>query len=136
VPTLAAYDALEARGAELGLAPVSQAKNREVLEAGKGAIELARAAGVPIGWGSDLMGALEDHQLAGLRLQCEVQGPLELLRSLTSVNAALLGREDLGRVSVGAVGDLVVFDGDVFERPSLLWDERVDRVVVRGGRRV
>src|SRR5262249_54196999 len=52
VPTLVAYDALERRGAELGLAPVAQAKNREVLDAGRTAIRLAREAGVRIGFGT------------------------------------------------------------------------------------
>jgi len=136
VPTLAAYDALDLRGAELGLAPVSQAKNREVLDAGRTAIEIARAAGVPVGWGSDLMGALEDHQLAGLRLQVEVEGPLETLRSATSVNAALLQRDDLGRVAVGMQGDLVIFDGNPLEDPSLLWGDESHRTVVQGGLRV
>jgi imidazolonepropionase-like amidohydrolase len=42
VPTLAAYDAMERRGAELGMAPESRAKNREVLDSGISA---------PTGWG-------------------------------------------------------------------------------------
>ena len=135
VPTLAAYDALNLRGAELGLAAVSQAKNVEVLDAGREAIGVARAAGVPVGWGSDLMGALEDHQLQGLRLQAEVDGPLELLRSVTSVNAELLGREDLGRIAVGARGDVVILAGNPLEDPSPLWAPG-GRIVVQGGRRV
>jgi imidazolonepropionase-like amidohydrolase len=135
VPTLAAYDALDRRGPELGLAPVSQAKNREVLDAGQRAIEHARAAGVPIGWGSDLMGDLEDHQLQGLRLQAEVDGVLETLRSATSVNAGLLGREELGRIAVGAAADLVIFDGNPLERPELLWAP-AGRRVIAGGRLV
>jgi imidazolonepropionase-like amidohydrolase len=133
VPTLAAYDAMDRRGAELGLAAVSQAKNREVLDAGRTAIELARAAGVPIGFGTDLMGALEDDQLQGLRLQVEVEGALEALRSATSVNAQLLGREDLGRIAVGACADLVVFAGNPLDDPSLLWAD-AGRTVIRGGR--
>jgi imidazolonepropionase-like amidohydrolase len=132
VPTLAAYDALDRRGPALGLAPVSQAKNREVLDAGQQAIEHARAAGVPVGWGSDLMGDLEDHQLQGLRLQAEVDGALETLRSATSVNAALLGRDDLGRIAVGAPADLVVFDGNPLEDPQLLWAP-AGRTVIAGG---
>ena len=112
VPTLVTYDAMERRGAELGLAPVARAKNREVLDAGRTAIGLAREAGVRIGFGTDLMGALDDEQLHGLRLQAEVEGPLALLRAATSVNAELLGRDDLGRIGPGAVADLLVLDGD------------------------
>jgi imidazolonepropionase-like amidohydrolase len=134
VPTLAAYDALDRRGAELGLAAVSQAKNREVLESGRHAIELARAAGVSIGWGSDLMGDLEDEQLHGLRAQIEVEGPLEVLRSVTIVNAELLRRPDLGRIAPGARGDLVVYAGNPLEDPSLLWEPGGERrTVVRTG---
>src|SRR6185295_703446 len=59
VPTLVTYDAMERRGAELGLAPVARAKNREVLDAGRTAIMLAREAGVRIGFGTDLMGTLD-----------------------------------------------------------------------------
>ena len=47
-----------------------------------------------------------------LRLQAEVEGPLALLRVATSVNAELLGRDDLGRIRSGAVADLLVLDGD------------------------
>ena len=45
------------------MAAVSSAKNREVLDSGRRAVELARGAGVKIGFGTDLMGALEDEQL-------------------------------------------------------------------------
>jgi imidazolonepropionase-like amidohydrolase len=133
VPTLATYDAMDRRGADLGLAPVAQAKNREVLDAGRRAVELARAAGVRVGFGTDLMGALEDEQLEGVRLQVEVDGPLDALRAMTSVNAALIGRDDLGRVAVGAVADLLVLDGDPFADPSVLWAGPERRTVVQAG---
>jgi imidazolonepropionase-like amidohydrolase len=133
VPTLAAYDAMARRGAALGMAPVSQAKNREVLDAGRKAIELARTAGVRIGFGTDLMGVLEDEQLNGLRAQVEVEGPLNALRSATSVNAELLGRTDLGRVQVGCAADLLIVRGDPFTDPSVLWNSPERRTVVRGG---
>jgi imidazolonepropionase-like amidohydrolase len=133
VPTLAAYHAIDRRGAELGLAPVSQQKNREVLNAGRTAIELARAAGVHIGFGTDLMGALEDEQLAGLRLQIEADGPVNALRSATSVNADLLRRPDLGRVQVGAVADLLIVGGDPLTDPSVVCDPTRPRTVIQGG---
>lgn len=133
VPTLAAYDAMERRGAALGLALVSQAKNHEVLDAGRRAVEIARSAGVRIGFGTDLMGELEDEQLQGLRLQVEIDGALETLRSATSVNAELIGRDDLGRVAVGATADLVLFDGNPLEDPSVLWRSPETRRVVQAG---
>ncbi|WP_432518977.1 amidohydrolase family protein [Kineococcus sp. SYSU DK006] len=132
VPTLVTYDAMNRRGAQLGMSAISQAKNREVLQHGRHAIELAAAAGVRIGFGTDLMGELEDEQLTGLRLQAEVMGPYEMLRSVTSTNADLLRRPDLGRISEGAIADLLLLDGDPLEHPNFLW--AADRTVIRGGR--
>lgn len=131
VPTLATYDAISRRGKEVGLSPVSAAKNLEVLDAGAKAVALARAAGVRVGFGTDLMGELEDEQLHGIRLQVEVDGPLDALRSATSVNADLIGRDDLGRVRPGAAADLLILDGNPFDTPSLLWGE--DRTVIQAG---
>jgi imidazolonepropionase-like amidohydrolase len=134
VPTLAAYDAMDRRGEALGMPPVSRAKNREVLEAGRRAVETARAAGVRVGFGTDLMGVLEDEQLNGLRLQVEVDGPLLALQSATSVNASLLGLADVGRVAEGYVADLLIVDGDPLADPSVLWAGPERRTVVQAGR--
>ncbi len=133
VPTLVAYDAMDRRGAEIGLTDVGAAKNREVLEAGRNAVGLARDAGVRIGFGTDLMGELEDEQLAGLRLQCEALGVFDALRSATSTNASLLRRNDLGRIAAGACADLVILDGNPFDEPSILWDESRTRTVIKAG---
>jgi imidazolonepropionase-like amidohydrolase len=132
VPTLATYDAMGRLGVEIGMNPVSLAKNAEVLEHGRRAIELARAAGVTIGFGTDLMGELEREQLNGLRLQSEVEGVVRTLQSATLVNASILGRDDLGVIEPGAAGDLVLLPGDVLDRPDLLWGEA--RTVVQAGR--
>jgi imidazolonepropionase-like amidohydrolase len=134
VPTLAAYDAMDRRGASIGMNPISQAKNREVLEAGRKAVETARAAGVRVGFGTDLMGVLEDEQLNGLRLQVEVDGPLLTLQSATSVNADLLGRADLGRIAPGCAADLLIVDGDPLTDPAVLWAAPERRTVIQAGR--
>lgn len=134
VPTLVTYDAMGRRGTEIGLTEVGAAKNQEVLAVGKKAVKLARDAGVRIGFGTDLMGELEDEQLAGLRLQCEVLGVHEALRSATSTNAGLLRREDLGRITEGGCADLVILDGNPFDEPSVLWDGSRNRTVVKAGR--
>jgi imidazolonepropionase-like amidohydrolase len=133
VPTLITYDAMDRRGADLGLAPLSQAKNREVLDAGKEAIVRARSAGVKIGFGTDLMGDLEDDQLIGLRLQMEPDGILNTLRSVTSINADLIGHQEIGRIAIGCVGDLVILDGNPLEDPAVLWDVHRGRTVVQAG---
>ncbi|WP_314173908.1 metal-dependent hydrolase family protein [Streptomyces winkii] len=133
VPTLATYDAMDRRGGEVGLSATGQAKNKEVLDAGRTAVERAHEAQVRVGFGTDLMGDLEDDQLIGLRLQSEVSGVLACLRSATSVNAALLGRDDLGRIAPDARADLLILDGDPFRDPDLLWSEERPRQVVRGG---
>ncbi|WP_426303257.1 amidohydrolase family protein [Arthrobacter sp. R-11] len=134
VPTLATYDAMNRRGAGLGLNPVSQAKNAEVLDAGKSAIELALQAGVTVGFGTDLMGDLEDEQLAGVRLHTEVAGVFETLKSMTSVNAALLQDGAIGRISAGAAGDALILDRNPFEDPAVLWEEERPRTVIHDGR--
>ncbi|MCS5721503.1 amidohydrolase family protein [Herbiconiux sp. CPCC 203407] len=132
VPTLATYDAMSRHGSALGMTAVGLAKNAEVLHSGTVAIERARAAGVPVGFGSDLMGSLESEQLQGLRLQSDVTGVFETLRSVTSVNAALLQNDRIGRIAPGAFGDVLIFDGNPFETPSLLWSERRPRIVLDG----
>jgi imidazolonepropionase-like amidohydrolase len=133
VPTLATYDAMERRGAELGMAAVSRQKNSEVLDAGRKAVQLARAAGVSVGFGTDLMGVLEDEQLHGLRLQVEVDGPLLTLQSATSVNADVLGRPDLGRVQPGCAADLLIVEGNPLDQPAVLWGDPSRRTVVQAG---
>ena len=133
VPTLVAADAMERRGEEAGLNSVSQGKNAELLREGKAALSLAHAAGVNIGFGSDLMGPLEDDQLVGVRIQIEVLGILQALRSMTSVNADLVQDPTLGRLAPGSAGDAVILDGNPFDDPAVLWDERRPRVVVTAG---
>lgn len=132
VPTLIAYDAMGRRGPGLGLSPVSEGKNREVLEAGLSSIGIARRAGVRIGLGTDLVGDLEDEQLLEFRNRCEVDTVGDVLRSATSVNASILRRPDLGVIREGAVADLVVLAGNPFDRTDVLWSP--ERLVIRSGK--
>lgn len=133
VPTLVTYHAMAKFGAQLGMAPIALEKNSQVLEQGQRAIELAMRVGIPVGFGSDLMGELEDQQLDGLVLQHEVQGTLELLRSLTSRNAEILASDRHGWLREGYSGDALILAGNPFDDPSVLWSENPERVVVRSG---
>lgn len=134
VPTLAAYDAMDRRGAEIGLNEISLAKNTEVLSKGQEAIQFALAAGVTVGFGSDLMGDLEDDQLRGVMLQTAAAGPLEALRSLTVSNAELIGDSQLGHLGAGAYGDAVVLSANPLEESSALWEQDARVSVIQGGR--
>lgn len=134
VPTLAAYDAMDRRGAEIGLNETSLAKNTEVLSKGQDAVRLALAAGVSVGFGSDLMGELEDDQLCGIRLQAEAAGALETLRSMTETNAELIGDALAGNLRQGSYGDAVLLSGDPIEEPPALWEESARVAIVQAGR--
>ena len=56
VPTLVTYFALDELGRKLGFPEVSQRKVRDVLDAGLASVETAREAGLPMGFGTDLLG--------------------------------------------------------------------------------
>jgi imidazolonepropionase-like amidohydrolase len=133
VPTLITYQAMAKFGRGMGMSEIALRKNEQVLEAGKQAIEIAMSHGIVVGFGTDLMGDLEEAQLEGLRVQHEVQGTLELLRSTTSRNANILRTNQHGWIKPGMTGDLVILDGNPFDRPSLLWTHSEGRIVIKGG---
>jgi imidazolonepropionase-like amidohydrolase len=133
VPTLVTYYAMAEHGKALGMVPVALEKNAQVLDSGKRAVELAMQTGIPVGFGSDLMGDLEYLQLQGLALQHEVQGTLELLRSITSRNAEILGSDRHGVLEPGRLGDAVILDGNPFDDPTVLWTDRGARRVIKAG---
>lgn len=133
VPTLAAYDAMDRRGEQLGLNAISLEKNKEVLSAGKAAVQLAYEAGVPVGFGSDLMGNLDNDQLQGLRLQVDASSVLDALRAVTRTNSELIQDPTRGRIEKGAIADILIHPGNPFDTPELLWDAEAPRTVIKQG---
>ncbi len=132
VPTLVAYDAMRRRADEVGLSTIGRRKNAEVLDAGLESLEVARSHAISVGFGTDLMGELEDDQLLEFRIRSEVDPPLEMLRSATSINAEIIQRPDLGRIGEGCPADLVMFDRNPFDDVSVLWDESARTVLLEG----
>jgi imidazolonepropionase-like amidohydrolase len=111
------------------------AKNDEVRRAGLGAFAILRAAGVRVGFGTDLLGSLGPMQPLEFSIRAKVERAADIVRSATSVNADLLRRPDLGRVAVGATADLIVVDGDPLADITVLArPEETLRRVVTGGR--
>jgi len=136
VPTLVTYDALEKQGKALGFPAVSLAKLQDVRVAGLQSLERLKAAGVKIGFGTDLLGAMHEHQSRELLIRAEAMTPFETIRSATLVNAELLQMEGkLGVVAPGAIADLLVVDGNPLEDLGLLQNQGVHlAAIMKGGR--
>jgi imidazolonepropionase-like amidohydrolase len=136
VPTLATYAALADEGLDHGMPADQHAKVYEVLDAGLGALELASRAGLPIVYGTDLLGGMHRRQLTELTIRSEVQPAADILRSATTVAARLIGLEGrVGVVAPGAFADLLVVDGNPLEDLGLLTDPaRNLRLVMAVGR--
>jgi imidazolonepropionase-like amidohydrolase len=136
VPTLVTYDSLAREGAKLGWPDVMLVKLERVREAGLESVRVARAEGVPIGFGTDLLGPMHDDQSNEFSIRLGAMSAVEVLQSATSVNARLIGREgQLGVIARGAVADLLVVDGDPTQDVTLLQQQGARMpVVMKAGR--
>lgn len=113
VPTLITYDALARDGARLGLPADSVAKIETVRQAGRDSLAIYAEAGVPMGFGSDLLGEMHQYQSEEFLIRAALLGNAEALRSATSIAAQILQREgELGAIQAGALADVLVVDGD------------------------
>ena len=135
VPTLCTYDALSKHGPALGFPKVSLDKLDSVRGAGLEALELLRAAGVKMGFGTDLLGSMHEHQLSEFAIRAQVLPAVDILRQATSINAELLNRSgELGVVAPGALADLIVVDGDPIADIGLLSGQgEAVLLVMKGG---
>ena len=135
VPTLATYAALAEEGIEQGLPADQHRKVFDVLDAGLHALELAHRAGLPIVYGTDLLGGMHRRQLSEFTLRSRVQPAADVIRSATTVAARLLRMEgQVGVVAPGAMADLLMVDGDPLQRLEVLTDpERHLKLVMKAG---
>jgi imidazolonepropionase-like amidohydrolase len=135
VPTLVTYKAMAEIGANLGLPAVNVSKNEGVFEAGCRSIEIAKRAGVPLGFGTDLLGEAQTWQSRELAIRAELESPEDVLRSIYQVNARLCGLEgEVGVLAPGASADLIVTPIDALAKLGALSDPEaaLDAVVCRG----
>jgi imidazolonepropionase-like amidohydrolase len=113
VPTLSTYAALAEEGRALGWSDAMLAKLDSVRSRGLVALQIARAEGVPVVFGTDLLGHMHARQSGEFTLRQDVVPPLELLQSATSVAARLMRQEGrIGAIVPGAWADLLIVDGD------------------------
>lgn len=138
VPTLITYQAMDEFGERLGMPETNRAKNKKVLNDGLQALAYAKAAGVRIGWGTDLIGETQYMQPRESELRAAVQSPEEILTSLYVVNPQLLGLSDkIGKVEIGMVGDLVISKINPLEDIVAMGDTDKSVVhVIQNGRQI
>ncbi|UPY38678.1 amidohydrolase family protein [Sediminicoccus sp. KRV36] len=135
-PTLVTYQALKEEGAALGLGPESVAKIDDVRLAGLESLERMRKAGLPMAFGTDLLGPMHRRQSEEFLIRREVLPAAEILRSATSIAATLLRQEGrIGVVAPGALADLLVVQGDPLADLALLTEQGAHMpVIMQGGR--
>ena len=121
VPTLVTYEYLEKEGASLGLPAVSIAKIAKVRDGGLASLETFKAAGVPMGFGTDLLGEMHRHQSDEFTIRARVLAASEIIRSATDIAAGICGMTGrIGVIAAGALADLIVVDGDPLADLALL----------------
>ena len=109
VPTLVTYAAMRELGAKAGMPQRNLDKNAGVFEHGQHSISVARAAGVDLGFGTDLLGEAQPWQNREFAIRAELEPAADVLRSMYDVNVRLChltGR--IGRLAPGTWADVVV----------------------------
>lgn len=121
VPTNITYELLGTRGADFGLPPESVAKVADVRDAGLEALGLLYEEGVVMGYGSDLLGGMQQYQSGEFPLRGRFLPAHDVIRSATLDAAKVLRMEgQIGTISGGAHADLIMVKGNPLDDLSLL----------------
>jgi imidazolonepropionase-like amidohydrolase len=124
IANLVTYFSMKERAAQFGMTADMLAKNDIVLEGALRSLEICKAAGVKVGYGTDLLGQLQVDQSQEFMYRAKVLKPIEIIRQATLVGAEILRHEGkLGIVERGAYADLIVVDGDPLRRLELFLDQ-------------
>jgi imidazolonepropionase-like amidohydrolase len=135
-PTLVTYEMLKKEGSDYGLPPASVAKIDDVRLAGLKSLDIMRAAGLPMAYGTDLLGAMQRHQSEEFVIRARVLSPRAAIQSAAADAARLLHMEgEIGCIAPGANADLIVVEGDPLKNIELLTGQgRFMPMIVQGGR--
>jgi imidazolonepropionase-like amidohydrolase len=124
IANLVTYFVMKEKAAQFGMTADMLAKNDIVMDGALRSLEICKAAGVKVGYGSDLLGQLQVEQSREFMFRAEVLKPLEIIRQATTVGAEILRQEGkLGIVEPGAFADLIVVDGDPLKKLELFLDQ-------------
>lgn len=134
VPTLTTYFLISAYGAAENIPAAMIAKINKAKERGLDSLQVARAAGLKICSGSDVLGSMQPFKSMELGLKAQVLGNHEAILSATRTNAELFGLADeIGTVEVGKKADLIVVEGNPVEDIGVLQDVSNIRLVLKDG---
>ena len=136
IPTNITYDLLAREGARFGLPEESVAKIEDVRGAGLECLTHLHKAGVVMGYGSDLLGEMHDHQSEEFLLRGRYLPAKDVIRSATIDAAKVLRKEgEIGVIAPGAFADIIVVDGNPLDDLSLLTRQGVHMpLIMKGGR--
>lgn len=134
VPTLSLLGVLMEEGRGMGLDDANMEKLHMVVEHAHDSLKILRNASIPMGFGTDLFGKTHGNEANEFAQRAIVDKPIDILRSATSINAEILQKsEELGRVAVGALADLIVIDGDPLSDISIMENpDNVSFVMLNG----
>ncbi len=136
IPTLVTYEALALEGEALGLSPKSAAKIETVRTGGMESLAIMRDAGLPMAFGSDLLGGLMKYHSMEFEIRARVLPAAEIIASATTVGARLCRMERrIGTIAPGAFADLIVVDGNPLDDVTLLGNDGAHmRAIMARGR--
>jgi len=136
VANLVTYFSMKERAAQFGMTADMLAKNDVVLEGALRSLEICKKAGVKVGYGTDLLGALQVDQSQEFIHRAKVLKPIEIIRQATTVGAEILRQDGrLGTIAPGALADLIVVDGNPLKNLKLFLDQGAHLpVIMKGGK--
>src|SRR5688572_28369962 len=126
---------MKERAEQFGMSADKLEKNELVLRGALESLDVCKKAGVKVGFGSDLLGQLQDEQSREFLLRAEVLRPMEIIRSATTIGAEIIRMPGkLGVIEPGAIADLLVVDGDPSRDLGLFQDQGAHlSVIMKGG---
>lgn len=135
VANLVAYYAMRERAAEFGMTADMLEKNDMVIGGGLRSLEICKRAGVPVAYGSDLLGKLRIDQSREFVIRSEVLPAIDIIRAATLVGAQVLRKDgELGCLRPGAYADLLVVDGNPLKNLELLTGQGAHlAAIMKGG---
>lgn len=135
VANLVAYYAMRERAEEFGMTRDMLDKNDMVIDGALRSLEICKRAGVPVAYGSDLLGQLQVDQSREFLLRREVLEPIDIIRSATTVGAQVVRMEGkIGTVQEGAFADLILVNGNPLKDLGVLQNQGRDiHLIMKGG---